>query len=153
LKRDEAIVGMVIFLFGGMTTLLSLKMPLGAFRMAGTGMFPLCLGILLMILSGIFILNIFSKGQIARTKKESPIESSFPTQLVLFLGTTVLITLLFNPLGYPLSAFLVMALLLRILGEKKWTTILPLSFVTAAVCYVLFVQWLKIPLPRGWIGL
>jgi hypothetical protein len=51
LKKDEAIVGVIIFLFGGVTVLLSLKMPIGIFRMAGTGMFPLILGILLMILS------------------------------------------------------------------------------------------------------
>jgi len=43
-KRDEIIVGIVIFVFGGMTTLLSLRMPIGTFRMAGTGMFPLFLG-------------------------------------------------------------------------------------------------------------
>jgi hypothetical protein len=65
----------------------------------------------------------------------------------------VLITLFFNQLGYPLSAFLLMALLLRILGVKKWAINLPLSFVTAAISYFLFVQWLKIPLPKGWIGL
>ncbi|OGP78499.1 MAG: hypothetical protein A2V86_15740 [Deltaproteobacteria bacterium RBG_16_49_23] len=153
MKKDEWIGGIVIFLFGAITALLSLKMPIGTFRMAGTGMFPLCLGILLMILSGIFVLNIFSKGKKNRVKKGSSIESSSPIQSVLFLVTMVLITLLFNPLGYPLSAFLLMAVLLRVLGAKKWTTTLPLSFVTAAICYFLFVQWLKIPLPKGWIGL
>ena len=40
-NRDEIIVGIVIFLFGLITTVLSLKMPIGTFRMAGTGMFPL----------------------------------------------------------------------------------------------------------------
>jgi hypothetical protein len=74
-------------------------------------------------------------------------------QLVLFFGTMVLVTLLFNRLGYPLSSFLLMLALLRTLGVKKWTLTLPLSFATAVVCYILFVQWLKIPLPKGWIGL
>jgi hypothetical protein len=46
-----------------------------------------------------------------------------------------------------------MLALLRILGVKRWRFNLPLSFITAAVCYFLFVQWLKIPLPKGWIGL
>jgi hypothetical protein len=55
MKRDEVVVGIVIFLFGAATTLLSLKMPIGTFRMAGTGMFPLFLGILLMILSAVGI--------------------------------------------------------------------------------------------------
>ena len=154
MKRDEIIVGIVIFLFGGATALLSLKMPIGTFRMAGTGMFPLILGILLMFLSGIFVLRIFFQGKKGQIKKEAPSESSeSPVQLILFLGTMVLVTAFFNQLGYPLSSFLLIVALLRILRVKRWRFILPLSFITAVVCYFIFVQLLKIPLPKGWIGL
>jgi putative tricarboxylic transport membrane protein len=153
LKRDEIIGGIVIFLFGAVTTLLSLRMPIGTFRSAGTGMFPLILGILLMFLSVLFLLRLYLKKQAMREKlSEGGIpESSKP--LILFFGTMVLVTLLFNRLGYPLSSFLLMFALLRILGVKRWRFNLPLSFITAAVCYFLFVQWLKIPLPKGWIGI
>jgi hypothetical protein len=153
-KRDEAIVGVIIFLFGLITTVLSLKMPIGTFRMAGTGMFPLILGILLIVLSAIFVLKIFIQGKERQVKKEISIESSeSPRTLILFLGTMVLVTLFFNKLGYLLSAFLLMLALLRVLGVKRWTLTLPLSFMTAVACYFLFVQWLKIPLPKGWIGI
>jgi hypothetical protein len=154
LKRDEAIVGVVIFLFGLITTVLSLEMPIGTFRMAGTGMFPLILGILLMVLSAMFVLKIFIQGKERQVKKEISIKSSeSPVQLILFLGIMVLITAFFNQLGYPLSSFLLMVALLRILGVKRWRFALPLSFITAVVCYFIFVQFLKIPLPKGWIGL
>ena len=157
MKRDEAIAGLVIFLFGLLTTVLSLKWPIGTFRMAGSGMFPLILGILLMILSVIFVLRIFfqgKKGKKGQIKKEAPSESSeSPVQLILFLGTMVLVTVFFNQLGYPLSSFLLMVALLRILGVKRWRFTLPLSFITAVVCYFIFVQFLKIPLPKGWIGI
>jgi hypothetical protein len=73
--------------------------------------------------------------------------------MIFFLGTMVLATLFFNQLGYPLISFLLMLGLLRILGMKKWSLNISLSFVTAVVSYFLFVQWLKIPLPKGWIGL
>jgi len=154
LKRDEAIVGAVIFLFGLITTALSLNMPIGTFRVAGTGMFPLILGILLMILSGAFVSKIFFQGKDKAVTQEASIESSASRRsLILFLGTMVLVTLLFNKLGYSLSAFLLMLALLRVLGMKRWTLTLPLSLMTAVVCYFLFVQWLKIPLPKGWIGI
>jgi branched-subunit amino acid transport protein AzlD len=74
-------------------------------------------------------------------------------QLMLFFGAMVLVTFFFNRLGYPLSSFLLMVALLRILGVKRWRLNLPLSFIAATVCYFLFVQWLKIPLPKGWIGI
>ena len=154
LNRDETIVGIVIFLFGAITTLFSLRMPIGTFRMAGTGMFPLCLGILLMILSGIFILRIFFQGQKVKIKKEASIESSeSPIQLTFFLGTMVLATLFFNQLGYPLTSFLLMAALLRILGIKRWGLNILISVVTCVGSYFVFVQWLSIPMPKGWLGI
>jgi putative tricarboxylic transport membrane protein len=154
LKRDEAIVGVVIFIFGGITVLLSLKMPIGTFRMAGTGMFPLILGILLMILSGILVLKIFFQGKEGQLKKEpSPESSESPIQLILFLGTMVLATLFFNQLGYPLTSLLLMLALLRILGIKRWGLNILISVVTAVGSYFLFVKWLNIPMPKGWIGI
>ena len=154
MKRDEIIVGVVIFLFGGITAILSLRMPIGTFRMAGTGMFPLFLGILLMVLSGIFILKTFLRGEKGKTEKEASIKSSeSPIQLILFLGTMVLATAFFNRLGYPLVSFLLLVALLRILGIKRWGQNILISVVTAVGSYFLFVKWLDIPMPKGWIGL
>jgi putative tricarboxylic transport membrane protein len=154
LKKDEAVVGIVIFLFGAATVLLSLRMPIGTFRVAGTGMFPLFLGILLMILSGAFVLKIFFQGKEKQVKKEASIESlESPIQLILFLGIMVLATLFFNQLGYPLISFLLMLGLLRILGIKRWGLNILISVVTAVGSYFLFVKWLDIPMPKGWIGL
>ena len=154
MKRDEIVVGIVIFLFGAITTLLSLNMPIGTFRMGGTGLFPLCLGILLMILSGAFILKMFFQGREEPVKKGTSIESSeSPIQLILFLGTMALATLFFNQFGYPLISFLLMLALLRILGMKRWGLNILISVVTAVGSYFLFVQWLNIPMPKGWIGI
>jgi len=154
MNRDEIVVGIVIFLFGAITTLLSLKMPIGTFRMAGTGLFPFYLGIILMILSSVFILKIFFQGRKGQLKKEASIASSeSPIQLILFLGAMVLATLFFNPLGYPLISFLLMVALLRILGIKRWGLNILISVMTAAGSYFLFVKWLDIPMPKGWIGI
>ena len=154
LDRNELAGGIVLFLFGLATALLSLRMPIGTLRTAETGFFPLCLGILLMLLSGLFLLRIFLMKNDALKKEGSP--AGIPAsvkQLIPFFVTMVLATLFFNRLGYPLSSFLLMVALLRILGVRRWRFNLPLSFMTAIVCYFLFVQWLKIPLPKGWIGI
>jgi hypothetical protein len=155
LKRDEAIGGVILFLFGGITTLLSLRMPIGTFRAAGTGLFPLLLGIILMILSGLFLLNLLLRKERELEKKEAPVEAT-PRSLkpvILFLGMMALAALFFNSLGYPLIAFLLMVALLKSLGMKGWAHNILLSFITSVASYFLFVQWLKIPLPKGWIGI
>ncbi len=74
-------------------------------------------------------------------------------QLILFLGAMVLATLFLSPLGYPLISFLLMVALLRILGIRRWGQNILISAVTAVGSYVLFVKWLDIPLPKGWIGI
>jgi putative tricarboxylic transport membrane protein len=154
MKRDEIVVGIVIFLFGGATALLSLKMPIGTFRMAGTGMFPLLLGILLMFLSCIFFLKLFYQGKKTTVRRDSVAEvRGSPIQLILFFGTMVLATAFFNQLGYPLTSFLLLVALLRTLGMKQWIPNILLSFMTAVASYFLFVQWLQIPLPKGFIGI
>jgi hypothetical protein len=43
--------------------------------------------------------------------------------------------------------------MLRILGVRRGRDAILIALGTAIASYVLFVQWLKIPLPKGWIGL
>ena len=147
--------GAILFFFGGLTTLLSLRMPIGTFRAAGTGLFPLLLGIILMVLSGLFLLNLLLRKEKDLEKKEAPVEAA-PRSLkpvILFLGMMALATMFLNSLGYPLIAFLLMVSLLKILGMKRWSINILWSLTTAAASYFLFVQWLKIPLPKGWLGI
>ena len=153
LKRDEIIAGMVIFIFGGVIAVLSLRMPIGIFRMPGTGMFPLILGILLMFLSCIFLLKLLYQYKKTTARRDSAAERGSPVQLILFFGTMVLATAFFNQLGYLLTSFLLLVVLLRTLGMKQWFNNIFLSLISAVASYFLFVQWLKIPLPKGWIGL
>jgi putative tricarboxylic transport membrane protein len=128
-------------------------MPIGAFRAAGTGLFPLSLGLLLMVLASIFLLTLqvqaSHQAQHDAGSREAP--ESFG-QMLLFLGAIILATLLLDPLGYPLSALLLLVALLRILGSTEWRMNLVISSVTTVVAYLVFVHWLKIPLPMGWLG-
>lgn len=153
MNRHEAIGAGVLFLFGAATAVLSLRMSMGTFRNAGSGMFPFCLGILLMILSTLFLLNMYLKRTKRSDQKSMGGGPVSVKQILLFFGAIVLATLFFNRLGYPLMSFLLLLALLRVLGMKRWPVILLLSFATAVATYFLFVQWLKIPLPQGWIGI
>ena len=154
MKRDEIIEGVIIFLCGGITAILSLQMPIGTFRMAGSGLFPLGLGIALMLLALLSLANLLLKKD---AKRQSPTsKAALPGatgQMLLFLGASALATLCLNFLGYPLTSFLLMLSLLVILGVRQPALLISLPLLTAAGSYFLFVQFLKIPLPKGLIGL
>ena len=153
MNRDEIIGGALLFLFGAVTAYFSLRMPVGTFRAAGSGLFPLGLGILLMGLSIVLLIKAGAQRKPVTEKKPSD-EFSQPTkQVILFTSAIALAILLFKELGYPLMSFLLLLALLRILGVRSWAYSLSLSLLTATGAYFLFVVWLQIPLPKGWIGL
>jgi putative tricarboxylic transport membrane protein len=154
MTRGEMIEGSVLFLCGGVTVVLSLQMPIGTFRMPGSGLFPLCLGTLLMILSLLFLLNfLLGKRATPQTGKPAPTTPANAKQVLLFLGITAAATLCLGFLGYPAFCFLLMLFLLWILGIRRPALLLGFSLTTAAGAYLLFVWFLKIPLPKGLIGL
>ena len=76
-----------------------------------------------------------------------------PGRCCCFFGASALAVLCLNILGYPLTSFLLMLLLLAILGVRRPVLLVSLPLLTAAGSYLLFVQFLKIPLPKGLIGL
>jgi hypothetical protein len=153
LNRDEVIGGTLIFLFGAVTAYFSLRMPVGTFWAAGSGLFPLGLGILLMGLSIVLLAKAYvQRKPISEKKPRSEVPRS-AKQIIFFVGAIVLATLFLEQLGYPLMSFLLLFSLLRILGVRRWAYNLSLSLLTATGAYFLFVLWLQIPLPKGWIGL
>jgi len=154
MKLRDVLGAVVFFLFGAVTTILSVQMPIGTLRAAGSGLFPLCLGILLMALSALFIAKVFWAERGQERKNIRTVEergSSWP--VVAFVTVMALTTLLLKPVGYPLASFLLMVGLLTTLGLRRWPLSLALSLLAAVVSYLLFVYLLKIPLPKGLPGI
>ncbi len=142
-----------MLLFGVLTAALSLQLPLGTLHRPGSGFFPLLLGLLLMGLAAAHL------TQAWRSPPELPGAAAAPARLgslgrvLIFLGAIVLATAFLERLGFPLMAFLLMVALLEILGVRRRRDSVLIAVCTAIAAYVLFVHWLQIPLPRGWIGL
>jgi putative tricarboxylic transport membrane protein len=154
MKRHEAIEGALLFFCGAITIVLSLQMPIGTFRMAGSGLFPLCLGIILMLLALLYLANLVPAKDTKRPLPEAAAGSPGAVlQMLLFLGASALATLCLDFLGYPLTSFLLMLSLLAILGVRRPAPLFILPLLTTIGSYLLFVRFLRIPLPKGLIGL
>lgn len=145
-----------MFVFGAITAALSLQLPLGALRTPGTGFFPFVLGLALMALAAGHGVELY----LARPKAAAPQTPAAPAapagdgatrRVALFVAGMIAAVALLQPLGYVLSSFLLMLVLLQILGIRHWYASVAIALVSAAVCYVVFVRWLSIPLPSGWL--
>jgi hypothetical protein len=148
-----------LFVFGAVTAALSLQLPLGTPRAPGTGLFPLALGVMLMGLAAVQAVRL----HLARPKLEPPATGTAAAlapkrdgatqRVVLFMGAVVVATALLQTIGYALVSFLLMLALLWVLGVRKWHVAGVIALASAVTCYFVFVKWLKIPLPSGWLGI
>jgi len=146
------VASILVFLFGGITMLLSLQLPLGTLRMPGSGLFPLGLGLILMGLAACQMLQPRLRAA-ASAKSGGGTADGSAHRVLVFMGIMALATALLDLLGFPLVAFLLMLALLQLLGVRRWRDSALIALLTAGASYILFVRWLQIPLPKGWIGL
>jgi putative tricarboxylic transport membrane protein len=152
-NRNDAIGGLIVLLFGILTVCLSLKMPLGTFRAAGPGLFPLCLGILLVALSAIFTLATLMRLRRQTRREEHTSKETGSVKPVLGFMAVIAFTAGFlEHLGYAPMVFILVMALLQILGGRYWRRNLLISLAAGAVSHFLFVQWLQIPFPKGVLG-
>jgi hypothetical protein len=146
-------------------------MKLGTFNAIGTGFFPLALGILLMVLSSVYLAQIVLPLRKAAPKEEThgsseaaPAAVGAPTSIFsrigrptvsvsVVAGSIIFFVLFLEVLGYPLCIFLMLLAMLRVLGLKNWIAVLVIAFISAAGSWLLFAKLLNILLPRGFIGL
>ena len=142
----------LVFVFGGITMLLSLQLPLGTLRMPGSGLFPLGLGLILMGLAACQMLQPRLRAS-ASAKSGGGTGNGSAHRVLAFMGIMALAMALLDLLGFPLVAFLLMLALLQLLGVRRWRDSALIALLTAGASYILFVRWLQIPLPKGWIGL
>ncbi len=140
-----------LFAFGAVTAALSLQLPLGTLRMPGSGFFPLALGLLLAGLAAAQAIRAYLARPGPAAAPAAPESDGATRRVVLFMGATALAIALLPYLGYALVGFLLMLALLQVLGMRRVPSVL-VALGSAVACYFIFVQWLRIPLPEGWLG-
>ncbi len=128
----------------------SIRLPLGSWRDPGAGFLPLWSGILLALLS------LIDYGQ-SRRKEDSPSEEpgvSGPRLKNLLWVVAALFgySIFLEILGFLLTTFLLLLILLRAGEPQKWTVALGGSVTASLLSYVLFEVWLKTQLPKGIFG-
>jgi hypothetical protein len=142
-----------LFVFGAITVALSLQLPIGSVRAPDSGLFPLALGVLLMgLAAGHGAQAWLARPGPAAAPPAKPDDAGATRRVVLFMGAVVTATALLVPLGYLLTSFLMMLALLWVLGLRRLHVAGLIAAASAVACQLIFVRWLRIPLPPGVLG-
>ena len=68
------------------------------------------------------------------------------------IGLTSIVGFFFEILGFTIISILFLILLLRYVGEERWTRLLPVAILTILFSYIIFNMLLNIQLPVGPLG-
>ena len=141
-------IGSALFLMGlgAFMAWQAKKLTVGTPSFPGPGFFPFCLALLLIGIAAV----IFFQGL-----KQKPAEREAGLRwqrVVLALAAIFVYAFVLEPLGYLLSTFFLMILLLKLMSKKPWWYSPGLASLISLVSYLLFRISLQLALPRGILG-
>ncbi|MBA4423708.1 MAG: hypothetical protein C0390_11540 [Syntrophus sp. (in: bacteria)] len=157
-KLGSIVFAGLILTVGLVYEIMALNMPRGRLSYPGPGLFPMIIGIFLIATAlGCLLQEVLPRKKTGEDPPASPLPNQDSTttgdrnvnKTVQLMALMVGYTLALTPLGFPISicAFLVVAI--RIFGYRRWVPSVAMAAVIAAISYVSFVLWLKVPLPLG----
>ena len=129
-------IGLSIFVM-----VLSIRLDLGKFHNPGPGLMPFILGILLLIVSFyLLIMSLFKIGGKKETSKREPTQIDF-VKIGLVLFSLFVYTLLLEKVGYLITTFLLLIILFRSAGSKRWRSVLIASTLAVFLTYFVFTSF------------
>jgi putative tricarboxylic transport membrane protein len=150
MKRADVTVALSLIGLAVFILLEAGKLSFGSMRVPQTAFFPVVLATLLLILSLILLVEALRGAPTGRGIDR--IEAEGWVRIGATLATLVGFALVLERLGFLLSTFLLMVLLLRAIEPQAWHKVLAVALVTSLVAYVIFGWLLGIPLPAGVLG-
>ena len=158
MKIGSVLFAGVMLAVGLVYGIMALNMPRGRLSYPGPGLFPTIVGIFLVATAlGCLIQEILSR----RKKGEGPSASPLPDRdsaapprrnvqkTFQLMALMVGYTLMLKTLGFLVCIGVFLVVAIRIFGYRRWVPVLAMAAVIAAISYITFVLWLKVPLPLG----
>jgi putative tricarboxylic transport membrane protein len=148
MTNRDTISGLFLTLLSAGACIMAYRLGLGTGSKPGPGLAPFGITALL----GLMSIYLLLKGVLQATREQKNTEAA--AKLALKKPVIILVILagygvFFNILGFSLSNFLLMMLLVWVVGRQKLRLALIVSLLTAASAYLLFVVAFGLPLPQG----
>ena len=151
MKRSNIIIAIILLGLSGYLLIESMRLGFGGLRTPQAGFFPTILSAVLAVLSLVLL------GQSTKEKGETASPFRLGSQswrrIALVVGVLLAFGFSVDFLGYTISSFLLVAVLLRAIEPMRWSLIIIIALSTSAISYGIFGWLLQTPLPTGIFGI
>ena len=157
MKKHPLYLTLVWAGLGFFTSIYAYKLGLGKLSVPGAGFMPFWLGIIIACLAIYKLITEFLTRADGKVAKEKSISSRAekPTGIAKLAFIAVILfayAFILEPLGYIITTFFAMILLLRFAGFTRWILIIVYSTIIVGVSYLMF-HYLGVMLPPGVFGI
>ena len=140
------------FALGGASIYGSVRLGLGTTGEPGSGFMPFTAGAFICAMALLVFLHSFQSGQRLQRGVAALWAGTYWRRSLAVGVLTLAYILALETLGFSLTGFLLLAIIMRGLEKLSWKKTLIISIVTLAVSYVVFKIFLKATLPPGILG-
>ena len=153
MKKADQWSGLVLLILAGIICSGSIFLPYGNIHNPGPGFFPLWLGIILGAMAlGLVLKTTWQREGAAKTLRDIVAEKVRWGKVLFVIMALVLYGCLMDFLGYLIVTFLLMAFLLRFIEPHPWKSVIGWTLVGTVGSYLVFEVWMKLRLPKGFLG-
>lgn len=149
--RSTIAVGAILLALAGYVFLAASALPFGTIRVPQTAFFPKILALLLGIFSVLLLARALAGTESPRASEK--IEPEGWIRIGVTLAALAGFAFALERLGFVLTTFLLMILLLRAIEAQKWRKVILVALATALISYAMFSWLLGVPLPAGVLGI
>ena len=146
LRRKDKKSSIFSACFGILAVITGYQFGLGTLTSPGPGFLPFAGGLVTILLSVIIYV------QALGGEGEKDLFQIGNAKILLSLICFVLYAIFFKRLGFILANFILLTILFQLLQRKSWIGSVLTSAVTIFAAYLIFIVWLKVQLPKGFIG-
>ena len=153
MKKADQWSGLALSILAAGMISAALRLPYGNLHNPGPGFFPLWLGVILGSMSIAFFVQTTRGKESERTLKEILEEDVRWGKVLLVLGALIIYGFLMDTIGFLIVTFLLMIVLLKFIEPQPWKVVIGWALAGSVGSYLIFEVWMKLRLPKGFLGI
>ena len=151
--KGDRISGVFWLSFSAVIAVESYRLGVGTFHAPQAGFLPLAASLCLGILSFLLLVTTRrGKDRLSQETEDITFNLSLIRKVLYVIVSLFLYAIFLNALGFILVSMILMAFMLRVIEPQKWHVVVLGTILIPIVAFVIFDYFLKVQLPKGFLG-